>query len=269
MIRMLSRTKIYCLFLALICSLSPFAQAGAESLVEASGWGKYFEEGQTQGTFVLYDLKRDRWKFYNKTRAEARFIPASTFKIPHALIALDTNVVKDPRQVFAWDGVKREIAEWNKAQTLRTAMKYSVVPVFQEFARNIGSERMRDFLKKFQYGNMDISGDIERFWLDGGKLAISPIEQVDFLVKLFKDELPVSRESQWIVKDILVTEATKNYVLRSKTGMASGIGWWVGWVETDDDVYFFACNIDLRQERNIGDRINVSRKILAAENILL
>ena len=87
--------------------------------------------------------------------------------------------------------------------------------------------------------------------------------------KLFKDELPVSRESQWIVKDILVSEATKNYVLRSKTGMASKIGWWVGWVETDDDVYFFACNIDLRQERNIGDRINVSRKILAAENILL
>lgn len=269
MIRKLSRSKTSCLLLALICSLAPFAQAGAESLVEASEWGKYFEEGQTQGTFVLYDLGRDQWKVFNKTRAETRFIPASTFKIPHALIALDTNTVKDPRQVFAWDGVKREITEWNKAQTLRTAMKHSVVPVFQGFARDIGPERMMDFLEKFQYGNMDISGDIERFWLDGGKLAISAIEQVNFLVKLFKDELPVSRESQWIVKDILVSEATKKYVLRSKTGMASKIGWWVGWVETDDDVYFFACNIDLLQERNIGDRINVSRKILEAENILL
>jgi len=256
------------LLVGLVCFLAHACRAGAESFSEAPEWGAYFREAQTQGTFVLYDLRHDRWKAYNLPRAETRFIPASTFKIPHALIALETKVVQDPRQVFPWDGVVRGYPDWNRDQTLRTAMKYSVVPVFQGFARVIGPERMKEYLAKFRYGNMDISGEIDRFWLDGGPLAVSAVEEVRFLVGLYKDALPVSRESQWIVKDILVNEAAKEYVLRAKTGMASGIGWWVGWVETDDNAYFFACNLDLAQQRNAGDRIGISRKILASEKIL-
>ena len=117
-------------------------------------------------------------------RARTGYLPGSTFKIPHALIALETGVVADvDKEVIRWDGVVREIEEWNRDHTLRTAMRYSVVPVFQQIANRIGAERMKQFVDAFDYGNRDIGGALDRFWLDGA-LRISALEQIEFLQAL-------------------------------------------------------------------------------------
>jgi beta-lactamase class D len=88
-------------------------------------------------------------------------------------------------------------------------MQYSVVPVNQGIARQIGARRMQEYVTKLQYGNANTSEGIDRFWLDGG-LRISPMEQVQFLVKLYHNALPVQKRSQRIIKELMLNEKLYN-----------------------------------------------------------
>ncbi|MDX7310482.1 penicillin-binding transpeptidase domain-containing protein, partial [Klebsiella pneumoniae] len=131
-------------------------------------------------------------------------------------------------------GQTRDIAAWNRDHDLITAMKYSVVPVDQEFARQIGEARMSKMLHAFDYGNEDISGNVDSFWLDGG-IRISATQHIAFLRKLYHNKLHVSERSQRIVKQAMLTESNGDYIIRAKTGYSTSIEpkivWWVGWVE--------------------------------------
>ena len=120
--------------------------------------------------------------------------------------------------MIRWDGVPREIEEWNRDHTLRSAMQYSVVPVFQQIANRIGVERMKQFVDAFDYGNRDIGGaPLDRFWLDGN-LRISALEQVEFLQRFYSEELPVSKRNLDLVKDIIPEEKTEDIDIHAKTG---------------------------------------------------
>ncbi len=256
-------------FIALLASVS--VTASAQLIKAKNEWGKIFRVHHATGTFVLHDLNADTYKAYNLDRAIKPFIPASTFKIANSLIALELGVVKDEFEEFEWDGKTREIKSWNKNHNLRTAMKYSVVPIYQIIAREIGPERMKKALENLNYGNTDISGGIDLFWLNGG-LRISAFEQIKFLRRLYKNSLPVSERAQRIVKKIMLTEAKNGYIIRAKTGYAARIeeevGWWVGWVETDDNCFFFALNMKMDSPKQMKDRITIAREILQSEGIL-
>src|SRR5262249_58765818 len=65
---------------------------------------QYFKE--TEGCFVLYDLKGDRYARYNEERCRRRFSPFSTFKIPNSLIGLETGVIKNAQFDIPCDRVK-------------------------------------------------------------------------------------------------------------------------------------------------------------------
>ena len=97
------------------------------------------------------------------------------------------------------------------------------------------------------YGNADIAGGIDRFWLDGA-LRISPIEQLDFLAALMNDDLPFAPEHQAAVRDILVRESGDGWTWGHKTGTALAtqpvLGWLVGFVEHEGDTWVFAMNLD-------------------------
>jgi beta-lactamase class D len=129
-----------------------------------------------------------RWVHDGK-RAATRYVPASTFKIPHTLFALDTGVMRDEFQVFKWDSEVRGMESWNRDQDLRSSMRNSVVWVYQQIARSIGEEAERRYLEKIGYGNADPSGGVDGFWLEG-PLRISAFEQVDFLQRLYRNALP-------------------------------------------------------------------------------
>lgn len=207
---------------------------------------KYFD-GQP-GTFVLYDLKRDQVLRYNPDRAAQRFLPASTFKILNSLISLETGVIPDENTVIKWDGTHYDVPSWNQDHTLKTAIADSVVWYYQELARRVGQERMQKYVDAAGYGNRDISGNIDSFWLDGA-LRISADEQVEFLKRLYQDDLPFSQRNLHIVKDILVLEKTPISQLSGKTGtqlrVQPSINWFVGYVEKDGNVYLFATNLEL------------------------
>jgi beta-lactamase class D len=225
-------------------SLSTATTAGSASEVKPE-LEKYFQG--SKGAFVLYDLNRNRYIRYDPERCAERFVPASTFKIMNSLIGLETGVIPDEDYVIQWDGTQYAIPSWNQDHTLKTAILNSVVWYYQELARRVGRERMQSYVDAANYGNRDISGQIDTFWLEGG-LRISANEQVEFLKRLYQDELPFSTRSVNIVKEILVLEKTGSYQLSGKTGSVQRLalhqGWFVGYLETEGNVYFFATNFE-------------------------
>ena len=233
----------------------------------------------TIGAFVLSDLKNTHNIRYNTERCNQRFTPESTFKIPNSLIALETGVIKDDNVVTTYDKEKHPPESWwpktwTQDHNLRTAIKNSVVWYYQEIAKKVGKENYNKYLEQFQYGNKDVSGLIDQFWLSSS-LKISPNEEVEFLKKFYKGELPVSKRTTDIVKDILVLEKTDDYKLSGKTGLSSQqddgkrLGWFVGYLERKDNVYFFATNLeDTSREALIPKRVEITKRILTELGLL-
>jgi beta-lactamase class D len=230
---------------------------------------KYYEGYHVTGSFVLFDLNKNNYLLHNREQLHEPFIPASTFKICNSLIGLETGVIKDADFVIPWDSVARPVVSWNREHNLRSAFRNSVVPYYQELARRVGGERMKFWLEKARYGNADTSGGIDRFWLDGG-LRITPAQQIDFLDRLYKGELPFSKRSMDIVKDIMIARDTLGVVLRAKTGRSEQdgkqIGWYVGYLEKKGNVFFFSNCIQNSQFTTpdfAGARIAITNRILA------
>jgi len=204
-------------------------------------------------------------------RAVQRYLPASTFKIVNSLIGLETGVVLDSSQVFVWDGKQREFSVWNQNHTLLSAFQNSVVPVYQKIANQIGQQRMQHWVDTLHYGNQDISGGKEGFWLDGG-LRISATEQIELLTRLHKHQLPLSRRSQDIVIDIMKMEQSNEYILRGKTGWVAAtdpqLGWLVGWLEMKSETLYFALNMDVMKREDLQLRKQIGLSILRSETKL-
>jgi beta-lactamase class D len=228
---------------------------------------KRFTDEGTVGTFVGYKVDDYLVIASDKERSGEAKLPASTFKIPNSLIALETGVVEDPdKDVFKWDGVVRSIEAWNKDHTMRSAIAASVVPVYQEIARRIGAERMQKYLDLFEYGNRDIGGGIDQFWLTGA-LRIDPIQQVDFVDRLRRGVLPIGKRSQDLVRDILPVTKVGDAVIRAKSGLTGtdrgSLGWMVGWAEKGSAQTVFALNMDCREPRHIAARMTLTQACLA------
>jgi beta-lactamase class D len=230
---------------------------------------KHFLDVGTVGTFVGYKVDDYLVIASDKNRSGEAKLPASTFKIPNSIIALETGVVGDPdKDIFKWDGVVRSIEAWNKDHTLRSAIAASAVPVYQEIARRIGEERMQKYIDLFEYGNRDIGGGIDQFWLTGN-LRIDPVQQVDFVDRLRRGVLPVSKRSQDLVRDILPVTKAGDTIIRAKSGLLGAeigkpsLGWMVGWAEKGDARTVFALNMDCLEPRHIADRMAITQQCLA------
>jgi beta-lactamase class D len=234
------------------------------------------------GAFVLYDAKSGRYTRYDEARCAQRFSPKSTFKIANSLIGLETGVIRDAKHVFAYDPVKtppqpnwntEPFIHWPHDQTLRTAFRYSVFWYYQELARQVGRTRMQKWLNRLEYGNHTMGAAVDTFWVDGA-LQISANEEVEFLKRLHGGKLPVSARTTKIVKDILFIETIGGARLSGKTGggsIADGvvIGWFVGYVETPDNVWFFATNIEGNSYAAIRDmRIEATKQALRLLGVL-
>jgi beta-lactamase class D len=227
-----------------------------------------FADDGTAGTFVGYNTDDYLIIASDTDRSGKAMLPASTFKIPNSLIALETGVVGDPdKDIFKWDGVVRSIEAWNRDHTMRSAIAASAVPVYQEIARRIGAERMQKYVDLFEYGNRDIGGGIDQFWLTGN-LRIDPIQQIDFVDRLRRGVLPVSKRSQELVRDILPVTKSGDAVIRAKTGLLGAelgkpsLGWLVGWAEKGTASTVFALNLDIREPRHVADRMKLAQQCL-------
>ena len=183
---------------------------------------KIFSDNEVCGSIIILDYLNDKYYEYNPKRNDSTYLPASTFKILNSLIALELSVISDENEIIRWDGIEREYHKWNTDHNLRSAFKYSVVWFYKKLARKVGKELMRNYVRLSGYGNENIGGDIDSFWLNGN-LRISPKQQIDFLVKSYNNSLPFSHHNISIVKDIFTVEKTNEYILSAKTGWANNL----------------------------------------------
>lgn len=224
--------------------------------------------------FVLLNLDTGETTRYKPERCARRFSPCSTFKIPNAIIGLETGVLTGPDHKMEWDGTRHQRAACNRNHTLQTAIRDSVVWYFQRVASGIGAERMQKWLDDADYGNRDMSGGLTQFWL-GDSLEISADEQVAFLKKLHTETLPVSKRAQQLAKEILILEKSRDCTLRGKTGSRADdtykraiLGWFVGSVETPDATFVFACNLSAYDHASGAKAREISKTVLRSLKIL-
>ncbi|RRN73987.1 class D beta-lactamase [Peribacillus simplex] len=236
-----------------LCFILVLLVTGSMSTIDASANDQKVKElhiGESfagvEGTTVIQNLKNDKVYIYNKQRSNVRYTPESTFKVANALIGLQTKAVSDEYEVKRWDGVIREFEDWNRDHTLASGMRHSVIWYYQEMARDIGAEKMQQYINLIDYGNRDISGGIDHFWLDSS-IKISAQEQVQFIEDLVEEKLPIDAQHMRTVKRIMINDEEDSYVLHGKTGTRLsdiGLGWYVGYIETDKGKWAFATNMD-------------------------
>lgn len=183
------------------------------------------------------------------------------------MIALQVSSIASVNDTIKWDGNNKGYKSWNKDQTMRTALPVSCIWFYQELARRTGKKQMQNWITKSDYGNKRIENKIDRFWLDGN-LKISAIKQVEFIERLIKNKLPIDENIQKTVKEIMITDSTKNYIVHSKTGWSQKIGWNVGYIETKNDVWAFAMNIDMDNIRMAESRRLITYDILREKGII-
>ncbi|HEX5580227.1 MAG TPA: penicillin-binding transpeptidase domain-containing protein [Gemmatimonadaceae bacterium] len=255
--------------LVALLALAP-ALVGAQAIVERPDWRAPFDSAGVTGTFAIRRVGSDTTTVHDVARARTPFIPASTFKIPNSIIALELGIVRDETQRFPFTWPRQEIEAWNRDHTFASALAASVVPIYQQVAREVGTERYREWLARLDYGNRDPGGLVDYFWLDGD-LRISVLEQLDFLERLATMRLPVSERSQRIVHGMMVQEWSDDCVVaRAKTGLSgvaaradvSNVGWYVGWVETGGERWVFALNLDSSKPGASAKRVPLARAML-------
>ncbi|HFR6626674.1 TPA: penicillin-binding transpeptidase domain-containing protein, partial [Escherichia coli] len=116
----------------------------------------------TEGCFLLYDASTNaEIAQFNKAKCATQMAPDSTFKIALSLMAFDAEII-DQKTIFKWDKTPKGMEIWNSNHTPKTWMQFSVVWVSQEITQKIGLNKIKNYLKDFDYGNQDFSGDKER-----------------------------------------------------------------------------------------------------------
>ena len=250
---------------------APSVRAKRNNPYENADVGHFFDG--IDGTFVFYDVANQRQLVHNEVRANKRFTPQSTFKIPNTLIALESGAVDGPETLIAWDETAYPKESWwdevlgpmgmawDRDHTLRSAFKHSCVWYFRELAKRIGEETMQASLNKFDYGNNDISGGIDHFWLESS-LRISAVEQVAFLKKLVTRKLPISDKTRKAAYFVFERERKADAVLYAKTGGGKDIGWFVGFIESNANTYVFALNMAGSFNQTAKQRVTISLKVL-------
>jgi beta-lactamase class D len=255
-------------WLLFVCSCI-FSACSINNVGEDDSLKKYFDAEHVGGCFGLFDNGRGNFTVFNLKRfRDSAYTPASTFKIVNSLIGLQTGVIKDENMVIKWDSVKRWNPDWNKDLTMAEAFKVSAVNYYQEIARRIGRDTMKRWIDTLAYGNKDISGPIDSFWLNN-HLKITPDEELGLVKKLYFDQLPFYQSTQQTVRDVMLHESNANYKLSYKTGWGNKengneIGWIVGWIEENKHPYFFVLNIESTDHKI--DMTKVRMRIL--KNIL-
>jgi beta-lactamase class D len=204
-----------------------------------------------KGSITLYDYNAKKWIASDINDSHMGSLPASTFKIINTLVAIETGVITNENEIIKWPG-KTDTVKYGYRpdiyhdMSMKEAFKLSAGWVYVELANKIGKDRYKEKLTDSRYGNADVSIDDVDFW-NFGKLAISPVNQIEILIGVYEETLPFSKRSFKLLKEIMIEEQTNSYILRSKTGWTrdkeKDIGWWVGYVERKDNIYFFSTRL--------------------------
>lgn len=272
------------LLLILICSCqnrSPAVQVDqketSDSQEESNVKEKFplqqlLNEAKLEGSLVVYDLKHDSYFTNDRYMMHWATVPASTFKITNSIIGLEMGLI-DSSKIFKWDGEKRAMPRWEADLSLKQAFQRSCVPCYQELAREIGLDSMRFYLQKLNYGKMQVdSNNLDLFWLEGNS-EISAKEQIDFITKLYRKELPLQPSTYEVMENLMLIEQNEQYTLYGKTGWAvSGeddFGWFVGYIKTKKGPFIITSHLQAKKDFDLNNfpRIRLALCFKALEHL--
>ena len=198
---------------------------------------------------------------YESGECTKRVSPCSSFKLPLAIMGFDSGVLQSPKSP-TWE-LKPEYNPSPRDQAYKRVYPLlwqsdSVVWFSQQLTTRLGEKKFAEYVKKFEYGNQDISGDAEKnngltqSWLMSS-LAISPKEQIQFLHQFITHKLPVSEEAYDMAYATLPKyQANDGWVVHGKSGSGwlrsdngkinenQPQGWFVGWAEKGNRQVIFA-----------------------------
>lgn len=242
----------------------------------------------TTSCFLLWELGVGEVRRSPAEACRERVTPASTFKVPHALAALDAGVLDGPGELMPFDGLTQSPESARRSHTLGSALRHSVVWYFQKVAERLGPERETAYLRRLGYGNMDASSGLTSFWI-GGSLQISPEEQQAFWVRLYEHQLPIDARALTIVKVLLtqpdgvVVNAAGEQpfaafwpagtVVSAKTGSATdrsgrGVRWLAGHVSRSGREFVFVSCVTGRRTLEADAAIDLAARKLQEARIL-
>ncbi len=228
---------------------------------------KYFESCGVAGSIAIFDNKNQQWILSDTFNVKTESLPASTFKIINLLIALETKTIKDEHEIVKWVGKTDTVKYGYRPEiyhdmSVKEAFEVSAGWVFIELAKKIGKSNYKKYLSACKYGNQNLTQNNDDFW-NFGNFGISPINQVEFIKKLYDEKLPFSKRNMDIVKKVMITEQKDNYTVRAKTGWTrennTNTGWWIGYLEANNNTYFFATRL-LQDRKNNRDDFGSCRK---------
>ena len=259
--------------------------AAIVTMTAGAAWGQQSADDQNlrrhftglTATFVLLNGTTGDFIRYDPARADMRFPPCSTFKIPNTAILLESRAAPTPDHVVRYDPALKQTGVWARDHTLRSAFKESTLWYYQTLARQAGQPVMAGFVTQFAYGNQITSGGVNTmgrpFWVDGS-LRISANEQVQFLRRFYEGKLGLSDRTTTLTKEVMREEETPSWRLSAKTGACQPAGeptsnWYVGFVEKGRDVYYFALHMaDKNFGRAFAERATKARDVLTALGVM-
>ena len=232
--------------------------------------GAFFDD--YTGSFVLYQPSLDTWSIWGEEKSRMRVSPNSTYKIYSALLALEKGTITPDASLLPWDEKAYPFESWNQDQDLDSAMKNSVNWYFQELDRKAGLSSIQDFLDQIDYGNKNISGGPDTFWMESS-LKISPIEQVRLMADFYNNTFGFRDSSVQAVKDSMCITKEDGYALYGKTGTGNlegkdVNGWFTGYVETLGVPSFFAVNIQGKDHADGTAASRIALDVLAQMNLM-
>ncbi len=231
----------------------------------AKGAVKYFS-GQ-EGCFLLYNVKTKAFdKIIGDENCKKEYSPCSTFKVPLAVMAFDAKALKDENVVLKWDGKKDEREVANRDHNAKTWMSDSIVWFSQRLTKKLGVKKVQGYLDGFNYGNRDLRAGITEAWLvrpssNGPALKITAYDQVEFMKKLWADQLPASPRAMKVARELTFLETSpKGFQLNGKTGSnffdenkKVNLGWFIAHLQKGDQEYIAVANYrDLAPVEAVG-----------------
>ena len=223
--------------------------------------------GNYTGSFVLYDQATDKWNIYNIDNASTRIPPNSTYKIYDALLGLESGIITPEHSTFTWNGEPCPFESWESDQDLTSAMHNSVNWYFQAIDSQAGFQSVKTFLQTINYGNQNTGTNLNLYWTDFS-LKISPIEQVELLQNFYQNNFHFDRKNIQAVKNALLLSTTSSGSLYGKTGTGrvngkDVNGWFVGYIESDNNTYYFATNIQAPSNATGSQATEITEAILS------